>query len=131
MSANPINLVLRFLLELAMLAILAVWGWNQSDSWLRFVLAAGVPIAAAALWGVFRFPNDPGPPPVTVPGVVRLAIELFLFGFATWALFDLGAETLGWVFGLVAAGHYLVSYDRVLRLLRNRPESGPEGGPAG
>lgn len=85
---------------------------------MRYALALGVPLAAAAAWGVFRVPNDGGKPVVLVPGWARLLLEAVFFGFAIWGLFDAGATTWGWVFALLVAVHYLLSYDRVLRLLR-------------
>jgi len=118
LSAHPVNLALRFLLELTALLAMGVWGWRQGEGGLRYVLAVGIPLAAAAVWGTFRIPNDPGKAPVAVPGILRLALELAYFAFATWALFDIGAELPGWIFGIVTAIHYLVSYDRVGRLLR-------------
>jgi hypothetical protein len=118
LSAHPVNLVLRFLLELAALLAMGVWGWRQGTGGLRFILALGVPLLAAAIWGTFRVPDDPGKAPVAVPGIVRLALELAYFGFATWALFDMGAETWGWILAGVTAAHYVVSYDRVAWLLR-------------
>src|ERR1700744_2858288 len=81
MNANPINLAVRFLLELAMLFVLSWWGWRFHG----IVTAIGLPVAAAVMWGVFRIPNDPKAAPVAVPGVVRLALEWGLFGFAVWA----------------------------------------------
>jgi hypothetical protein len=117
LSANPINLALRFLLELAALLAMGAWGWRQGEGVVRFILAFGVPLLAAAVWGVFRVPNDPGKAPVVVPGVLRLALELAYFAFAVWALFDIGAQAWGWALGVIVVLHYLVSYDRVGRLL--------------
>jgi hypothetical protein len=121
MSNNPINLGVRFLLELAALFVIGYWGWSQAAGPLRFLLAIGLPLLAATAWGVFRVPDDPsasGRAPVPVPGPLRLALELALFGFAAWALFDLGLTTLALIFGVVTALHYIVSYDRVAWLLR-------------
>jgi len=118
-------LVTRFLLELAMLAALAVAGWRLgADGW-RLVAAIGLPLLAAALWGVFRVPNDGGPPVVQVPGVVRLLLELLLFGAATAALY--AANRSGWALTLggLTLLHYLLSYDRVLWLLCGAPPPGP------
>ena len=117
MSSHPINLAVRFLLELAALLALGVWGWRQGEGWLQFVLALGIPFIAAALWGIFRVPNDPGPAPVAVPGVLRLALELAFFGLATWALYDIGATNLSWVLGIVVVVHYIISYDRIRWLI--------------
>jgi hypothetical protein len=115
---NPINLAVHFGLELAMLAAGGVWGWQQRADWLRFVLALAIPLIAAALWGTFRVPNDPRAAPVAVPGVVRLALELGLFAFATWALYDAGYMRLSLIFGAVVLIHYAISYDRIVWLIR-------------
>ncbi len=118
MSNHPINLGLRFLLELAALAAAAAWGWQKGEGWLRFVLAIGIPLLLAVLWGTFRIPNDPGAAPVAVPGWLRLALELAFFGFAVWALQDAHWTTLAWTFGIVTALHYIASYDRILWMLK-------------
>jgi hypothetical protein len=118
MSANPINLGLRFLLEMVALFSFGVWGWQKGDGWLRFVLAAAIPLFFAALWGTFRVPNDPGAAPVAVAGVLRLGLEMAFFSLAALALADARLTTLSWVFGGLAALHYLVSYDRILWLVR-------------
>lgn len=121
MSNHPINLAVRFLLEIAMLIAAGIWGWNQYDSWLRYLLAVGAPLLLAAVWGVFNVPGDPsrsGKAPVVVPGIVRLILELSMFGFGIWATFDLGYTTFAIVFGTATILHYVISYDRILWLLR-------------
>jgi hypothetical protein len=114
-------LVTRFLLELALLAALAVTGWGITAGGWRWIFALGLPLAAAALWGSFRVPNDGGPPLVRVPGIVRLLLELFLFGAAVVGLF--AAEHPRWalLLGGLTLLHYVLSYDRVLWLLRGAP----------
>jgi hypothetical protein len=113
MASHPINLAVRFLLELAALGIMGVWGWRQGEGGLRLLFALGIPLVAATLWGVFRVPNDPGRAPVAVPGVVRLALELAYFGFAVWALHDLGAATWSWIMGIILVIHYAASHERL------------------
>lgn len=121
MAQNPLNLALRFILEMAALVALGYWGWVQHEGVWRYVLAIGLPLIAAVLWGVFRAPGDAsaGPPIVAVPGPVRLLLELALFGGATWGLYNAGATSAAWVFGAIALVHYIVSYDRVWWLLRS------------
>jgi hypothetical protein len=92
-----------------MLAAAGVWGWQQRGDWLRFALALGVPLVAAALWGTFRVPNDPGSAPVAVSGILRLILELALFAFATWALYDAGYIRLSAIFGIIVLIHYVIS----------------------
>ena len=121
MGSHPINLVIRFLLELSALLALGMWGWQRSEGSLRFVLAVGIPLIAAVLWGVFAVPHDPsrsGTAPIAVPGMLRLALELAVFGFATWALYNVGATKLSWILGIAVIIHYLASYDRVLWLIK-------------
>ena len=100
MGSHPINLAVRFLLELSALLAMGVWGWRQIESGFRFVLAAGIPIIIAVVWGTFAVPNDPsrsGAAPIAVPGILRLVIELAVFVLAIWTLFNLGYTRLGWI----------------------------------
>lgn len=84
---------------------------------MRWILALGIPIAAAAVWGIFRVPNDPGPATVAVPGMVRLLIELAYFTMAVVALFHLQHDKLAWTMAALLVLHYIVSYDRVLWII--------------
>ena len=121
MGSNPINLAVRFLLEIVALLALGWWGWNQGEGILRFVLALGIPLLAAALWGTFAVPGDPsrsGKAPVPVPGIVRLVLELAILAAATWSLFATGLTALAWIYGIIVLIHYAVSYDRISWLIR-------------
>lgn len=120
MSQNPLNLTIRFLLEIIALVAIAAWARAQFPGKLGFVLMIALPLFAAVVWGTFNVKGDPsrsGKAPVPVPGPVRLLIELAFFAFATWGLFSLN-QTYGWIFGLVALVHYGVSYDRIRWLLQ-------------
>jgi len=121
MAYHPVNLAVRFLLELAGLVAMAYWGARQADGVLRYVLAVGIPLVAAALWGTFAVPGDPsrsGKAPVPVPGIVRLALELAFFVFAVWALYDAGLVTSSIGTGVIVLIHYAVSYERIVWLLK-------------
>jgi hypothetical protein len=119
---HPLNLAFRFGLELAMLAAWAVAGWSLVDGRIaRVALAVLLPLAAAALWGVFRVPGDGGAPVVAVAGPVRLALEALLFGGAVAALAATGHTTFVLVLGGLTLLHYALSYDRVLAFLRSTP----------
>jgi hypothetical protein len=124
MNTNPINLAVRFLLEIAMLVIFAYWGWHLAGSWERYIAAPCLPILAAMLWGVFRIQNDPKPAPFEVPGIIRLLLELGLFGASVYFLYDLGHTQLSWIMASIVIVHYLVSYDRTWVMLRNKPYKG-------
>lgn len=121
MGNHPINLAIRFLLEMIVLIIAGMWAWKQGDDFLRFVYAAGLPIVLAGLWGTFNVLNDPsrsGKAPIQVYGWIRLLLELAFFTFACWAFFDLGYHTLYWIFGAIVLIHYILSYDRIIWLLK-------------
>jgi hypothetical protein len=120
MSQHPINLALRFVLELAGLYAMGYWGWNALESPWRWLAAIGIPFIAAGIWGIFRVPDDGGPPVVKVPGIVRLSIEFDYFTAAVLALWFAGQQQAALIFLIVVVGHYAVSYDRVIRLIKLR-----------
>jgi len=120
MGSHPINLLFRFLLELMALFIMALWGWRQSQGLTAFLLALTLPILLAVIWGVFAVPDDPsrsGKAPIATPGFIRLLIELGIFIFSIWALYDMGYTMMSIVFGLSVGLHYIISYDRIMWLL--------------
>jgi Protein of unknown function (DUF2568) len=84
-------LALRFLLELVALAALAYWGATTATSrGMRILWAVAAPAVAAFAWFLFVAPNaavDAGP-------VVRLLVELLVFGAATAALLARGRPVL-------------------------------------
>jgi uncharacterized protein DUF2568 len=124
MNTNPVNLAVRFLLEIAMLIVLAMWGWHITGTWTHYLWAIIFPAIAAALWGIFRIQNDPKTAPVEIPGILRLILELGLFTLATWALHDLGYPQLSWIMAIIVTLHYIVSYDRTWVMLKNEQYKG-------
>jgi len=120
MGSHPINLAIRFLLEMSALVSVGIWGWKHSDGWLHYVLAIGMPIILATIWGTFAVPGDPsrsGKTLIVTPGVLRFAIELSIFGFATWSLYDIGLNEISTAFGTIVLIHYIISYDRIKWLM--------------
>lgn len=115
--SNPLNLALRFTLEVAALIAMGLWGWAQPAGAL---LAVVLPLVGALAWGTFRVraesPN--GRAPVMVSGPVRLLLEVRYFGFAIWGLFAVGSAPAAWLLAGATLLHYLASYRRVTRLLR-------------
>lgn len=120
MGSHPINLAVRFGLELVALGAFAWLGWQQASSrWAQVALALILPLVAAALWAAFAVPDDPsrsGAAPIPTPGPVRLALELAFFAAAAWVL-QTRTSGLAWGFIAIVAVHYLASYDRVRWLL--------------
>jgi len=121
MGSHPVNLGFRFLLEIAAYLAMGYWGWTQHEGIWRYVWAVGLPLGWAILWGVFAVPEDPsrsGKAPVPIPGWTRLVLEFAYFATAVWALFAAAQNRLGLVFGVLVLIHYVLSYDRILWLLR-------------
>lgn len=121
MKQNHYNLTLRFLLEMIALFVAGYWGWSQHEGWWRIILVVGLPIVLATVWGVFAVPNDPsrsGKTVVKTPGWIRLVIELFIFSFAAWALYDMGYYTVAWIFWAVTLLHYIFSIGRIKWLIK-------------
>lgn len=120
MGSHPLNLAIRFLLELMALGSVGLWGWKQFDTWFRFIPAFGIPIALALIWGIFTVPDDPsrsGSAPVVTPGYIKLIIELVIFGFAAWTIKDMGWLRWSIIWSSIVFIHYIISYDRVVWLL--------------
>jgi hypothetical protein len=124
-SKHPLNLALRFLLELCALAAMSYWGWTQHERPARFFWAIATPLFAAIVWGTFRVPNDPGKAPVPIPGALRLALELLFFGAAVMSLYNAGQVLLSNVLGFLVLAHYLTSYDRIIWLIKGDSPSKP------
>ena len=124
MGSHPINLALRFGLELGALAAMAYWGWTGHVGAARWIWAIGLPIGSAVAWATFAVPHDPsrsGAAPLPVPGVVRLVLELGFFAAASLQVAARGRERLAIVSATVVLLHYAFSYDRVSWLLKQRP----------
>ncbi len=93
------NLVVRFVVELAGLAGLAVWGAGATSSGVgQVVLAIAAPLAAAGIWGVWSAPKAAR----RLPGSGLLGLELALLAAAVAALVAAGHPLAGGVLGVVA-----------------------------
>lgn len=93
------NAGLRFLLELAALGAIGLWGWRVTEvAALRWTLALGLPLVMAVLWGTFLSPKA-AVPLGTWPTV---ALQLLVFAAAVLALVGSGFRWLGIAFAAVA-----------------------------
>jgi len=91
------NLALAFVLEMAALAALAVWGAGAGATTpTRVALAAGAPLAAAVLWGLFAAPRA-----VYKVAAARVAVKVLVFGAAALALYATGRATLAVVYAVL------------------------------
>ncbi|WP_378739185.1 YrdB family protein [Nocardia brasiliensis] len=121
MSLNPAMLAIRFLLELVAICSFGVYGWRAFDSPWKFLLVVVLPLAAATLWGTFAVPDDPsrnGNATVAVPGALRLALELAIFGGGAAALWAAGLPKWALASLAVIVVYQALAYDRVAWLLK-------------
>jgi len=121
MNAHPLNLAVRLLLELTTLFVVGYWCWKSYDGFSKYFLSIGVPFLLAAVWGVFAVPNDPsrsGKTVIETIGVIRLMLEFLFFILGTIAIYKLGYSKASLKFILVVLLHYMVSYDRVIWLIK-------------
>lgn len=98
------TLAVRFLLELAALVALGVWGWRAADGVPRLLLTFGAPLIAAAVWGTWVAPKARSR--LTDPR--RLFVEAAVFGAAVMGLAASGL--VGWAVAMAA----VVVVDEVL-----------------
>jgi hypothetical protein len=120
---HPVNSVVRFFLELIAIATFGIWGYHQSDTSLKTLWAILLPLGFALLWGVFAVKDDPsrsGKTVVQTPGIIRLLLELGLFGAAAWMLLDLNYSLIALIFGLAVSTHYILSYKRIAWLQKQK-----------
>jgi len=87
---RPVNLVLRFALELAALAAFATWGLHATGGPARFALAAAA-VPAAAVWGRWVAPASRH----RLADPARLLVEVAFFTAAGAALGITGRGVLG------------------------------------
>ena len=91
------NLAVRFLLELAALVALAVWGVHAGHSALAdLVLGVGAPLVAAVIWGVYAAPKSSR----RLHGPALVVVELAVLGAGAAALAAAGHEALAAIFAV-------------------------------
>ena len=118
---HPINLGLRFILEMTMLFAIAFWGWTQYEGWLKYLLTLGLPVLSATVWGIFAVPNDPsrsGKTVVVTPGWIRLVLEIIFFILGFWALNDIGYRLIAFTYLLFVILHYSFSISRLRWIIK-------------
>lgn len=118
MANNPLNLFLRFILELTALFAVGYWGWNTGDGAMAWASAILLPIVVAFLWGVFRVDDDPNPAPIRIPGTARLVLELLILYGGAASFYFADQQIWAYIFAGLITFHYLISYDRIIWLIR-------------
>ena len=106
------NEAVRFLLELAALAILGVWGWRVgSTAPSKVALAVAAPLVTAIVWGRWVAPRASR----RVDDPLRVVIELLVFGAGAAALLSMGRTGLGAIWSAVVATNLALMFLRSQR----------------
>ena len=93
-----LNLGIRFVLELCLLAAVGYWGIQLDSSWLiRVVAGIGLPLLVAVIWGTFTSPKAP----YLLQEPWRFGLEIVLFGLGAAAWLAAGQVTLGIIMAVV------------------------------
>jgi len=94
---KSINLAIRFLLEICVLAATGYWGFKTESGWfLKILLGIGVPLVITIIWGMFGTPKAN----FHLQGFKLLALEVVVFGSGVAALVATKNNSLAW--GLAA-----------------------------
>ena len=116
------TLGLRLLIKIGLFAGIVAAANMNYDGTTVWVASVVVIVVTAAIWGVFAVPNDPsrsGKTVVVTPGLVRLVIELSLFGVVVVWL-AIGEDYIPVaVLGGATVVHYVSWPARIRWLLRN------------
>jgi hypothetical protein len=91
---KQLNLVVKFLLELAALAAFGLWGASIASGVWAVLLAIGLPVVVAILWGRFAAPRARR----RLPLRLRAAFELGVFALAALALWQAASPAWGAAF---------------------------------
>lgn len=93
-----LNIGLRFLLELCILAIFGYWGFKTVPGvFTKSVLGFGAPILFAVVWGTFLAPKSS----MRMEEPWLLLLELVIFALTCWALYSTGKVNLTIAFGVI------------------------------
>lgn len=95
---KALNLGVRFALELAVLAALALWGFRlPAPLAARVAVGLGAPLAMALLWANLGAPKAP----YALSGASRVALHVVVFGLGALALGAGAGPVWGWAFGVL------------------------------
>lgn len=98
---------LFFAMELFTLGAFSYWGFHMNKGWLiNTVFGIGTPLLVAIFWGTFIAPKATFP--VTI--LIRILLQIIVFGLATTALFVAGKGKLAILFSIVVLIEMILMY---------------------
>ena len=107
-SASDVNVndFVALIVEIATLALLAAAGWQaDASTFVRIVLAVGLPVIAAVLWGLFAAPRAR-----ISSAPLRLATKVLVLGAGVVAGFLVLPLTLAVIVAVVVVANTVLIY---------------------
>ena len=100
------NDILRFILELFAFVSLGIWGFLAWPlPWPGILVGIGAPLFAILIWALFRSPKAV----FTIDPFGKAIVEIFVFGAAAFAWWNLGQPIVAIVFAVVATVSGVIS----------------------
>jgi hypothetical protein len=97
-ALKGINLGVRFMLELYMLAAVGYWGFKTHSSWtMKILLGIGLPLLLAVIWGYFMAPRSAH----RLSGIPFTVMDIIMLGSGAVALYASGQINLAWLYAVV------------------------------
>ncbi len=97
-ALKSINLGVRFLLELFMLASLSYWGFKTHSGWaMKILFGVGLPLLMAVAWGYLMAPRSAH----RLSGIPFTVMDIILLGSGAAALYASGQVNLAWIYAVV------------------------------
>ena len=103
---QAVNDALQVVLEVLVLISLAFWGWEEGESYGRWILAFGVPVAFAILWATLVTRHSAS----KLDDPSRLRLELAIVACGAAALVRIGHPVLSVLLVLFAAMQLTLTY---------------------
>jgi hypothetical protein len=116
-ALRAINLALRSLMEVGIVAAFGYWGLQTGKSAIASILLSiGAPVLVFGFWGLVDFRNAG-----QLSEPLRLFQELVISGLAAFAFYAAGQHTLGWALALISIVHHALVYLLGETLLKKNP----------
>ncbi|MEA4906164.1 MAG: YrdB family protein [Chloroflexi bacterium] len=97
-ALKMLNVSVRFVLELCLLAAIGYWGFKTQTAWpAKILLGIGLPVFVAVIWGACVSPKAV----YTLPGSIHLILEMGLLALGAVALFASGKPVLGGAYTII------------------------------
>ena len=109
------NVGLRAIMELGIVIALGYWGYKTGESTsAKILLSIAAPLIGFGIWGLVDFRNAGA-----FAEPLRLIEELIISGLAALAWYVAGAQSMGWMLGIVSIVHHALVYALGGKLLKH------------